>query len=581
MKKKGVSTVTLLTPAGEDFLKEKPIIPWNEYPRPHLRRDSFFCLNGEWELSVKSDGEELYGGAVTVPFAPESVLSGVNMTFSDDAEFYYRKEFSLPEGFAQGRIILHFGAVDQVATVTLNGKSIGTHVGGYESFSFDVTESICELNVLEVRAFDELDEQILPYGKQKHKRGGMWYTPVSGIWQTVWLESVPENYIKEIKIKTDVRGADVELISDSELCGECTVEGKTFKLENGRARIDIDDPVFWSPENPHLYDVKIKAGEDEIGTYFAIRTLEIKKINGKNRLCLNGRPYFFHGLLDQGYFSDGIFLPATPCGFEEDILLAKRLGFNMLRKHIKVEPELFYYYCDKLGMVVFQDMVNNSDYSFFRDTALPTVGIKRLSDKRMHKDKRSREAFLRCMESTVKRVSFHPSVCYYTIFNEGWGQFSHAAAYEFLRELDDSRFIDSVSGWFMPLSNKNFVSDVESLHVYFKPVKIKSAKSDKPIVLSEFGGYSYKVDGHCFNLTENYGYRTYRDGESFAEGLLELYRGEVIPLVKEGLCAAVYTQLSDVEDETNGLITYDRRVVKVCEEQMQTIAKELDNEYKN
>ena len=577
MKKK--DTLTLITPAGETFLNEKPAIPWNEYPRPHLKRDSFFCLNGEWELSIRTREKSVYDGAITVPFAPQSHLSGVNMTFCDCATLYYRREFSLPEGFIRDRVILHFGAVDQVAKVILNGVLIGTHEGGYDSFSFDVTEHIGEVNVLEVEVADKLNEEILPYGKQKHNRGGMWYTPVSGIWQTVWLESVPLEYAKEIKIKTDASGAEIEIVSDSELCGSCEVLGKTFEVHNGQVRIDIDQPQLWSPENPYLYDVKIKVGEDEFSTYFAIRTLEIRDLSGKNRLCLNGSPYFFHGLLDQGYFSDGIFLPATPEGFADDILLSKRLGFNMLRKHIKVEPELFYYYCDKLGMVVFQDMVNNSDYSFFRDTALPTIGIKRLSDKIMHRNKKSREAFLRGMESTVERVSFHPSVCYYTIFNEGWGQFSHASAYERLRALDDSRFIDSVSGWFMPLSNKKFSSDVESLHVYFKPVKLKGAKSGKPIVLSEFGGYSYKVEGHCFNLSDNYGYRTYRDRKSFREGLLSLYRSEVIPLVKEGLCAAVYTQLSDVEDETNGLITYDRRVVKVDEAEMRAIAEEIRNQY--
>ena len=577
-KKNNTSIVTLITPEGEAFLNEKPVIPWNEYPRPHLCRSSFFCLNGKWDFSAIDGEKELYRGEITVPFAPESVLSGVNTVFGDTVARRYRREFSLPEDFSRGRIILHFGAVDQVARVSLNGKLIGTHEGGYESFCFDVTEHIGQVNVLEVEAYDRLNEQILPYGKQKDKRGGMWYTPVSGIWQTVWIESVPEVYVKEIKISTDERGANIELVSNGALCGTCIVNNKEFKLENGRARIDIDEPVFWSPENPHLYDVKIKAGEDEVTTYFAIRTLEVKEKDGNARLCLNGKPYFFHGLLDQGYFSDGIFLPATPEGFRNDILLAKRLGFNMLRKHIKVEPELFYYYCDKLGIVVFQDMINNSDYSFMRDTALPTIGIKRLSDKGLHKNKKSREAFVRSMESTVKSVSFHPSVCYYTIFNEGWGQFDHAAAYKKLRELDDSRFIDSVSGWFMPLSNKKFASDVESLHVYFKPVKINRAKSGKPVVLSEFGGYSYKADGHVFNLTNNYGYRSYRDIEEFKNGLAALYRTEVIPLVKEGLCAAVYTQLSDVEDETNGLITYDRRVVKVDEEQMRSIADELKKE---
>ena len=578
-EKNNVTTVTLLTPAGELFLNKKTGLPWNEYPRPHLKRESFFCLNGEWNFSARVGEKAVYDGKITVPFAPQSVLSGVNKTFCDCATLYYRKSFSLPEGFVRDRVILHFGAVDQMATVTFNGVLLGEHAGGYDRFSFDVTEYICAENIIEVEVKDKLNEEILPYGKQKHKRGGMWYTPVSGIWQTVWIESVPMAYVKEIKINTDASGADIELISDTTLCGICEACGRELEIHDGHVRIDVENPVLWSPENPHLYDVKIKVGEDEFSTYFAIRTLETLEVNGKKRLCLNGKPYFFHGLLDQGYFSDGIFLPATSEGFRDDILLAKRLGFNMLRKHIKVEPELFYYYCDKLGMVVFQDMVNNSDYSFLRDTALPTVGIKRLSDKRMHKNKKSREAFMLGMERTVQAVSFHPSVCYYTIFNEGWGQFSHSTAYKRLHELDKTRFIDSVSGWFMPLSNKNFASDVESLHIYFKPVKIKGAKSGKPIVLSEFGGYSYKIEGHSFNLTNNYGYRTYRDGETFQGGLLALYRNEVIPLVKEGLCAAVYTQLSDVEDETNGLVSYDRRIVKVDEQEMRAIAEELRNQY--
>ena len=351
---------------------------------------------------------------------------------------------------------------------------------------------------------------------------------------------------------------------------------KYFWMGEGRARICPDSPVLWSPEMPHLYRITVAVGEDRVRSYFALRTLDVRREGGVPRLCLNGKPYFFHGLLDQGYFSDGIFLPATPMGYERDILTAKRLGFNMLRKHIKVEPERFYYDCDRLGMAVFQDMVNNGDYSFLRDTALPTVGFKSKNDKRAHPNKTSREFFLSAMDETVRRLSFHPSVCYWTIFNEGWGQFDHASAYGRLRTLDSTRFIDSVSGWFTPKRASELRSDVESFHVYFKPVKLKKA-DEKPVVLSEFGGYSLKIEGHSFNLKDNYGYSTMKTQEELEDALERLYLGEVLPAVKEGgLSAAVYTQLSDVEDETNGLMTYDRRVVKVSEKKMLNIAKKLN-----
>ena len=307
-------------------------------------------------------------------------------------------------------------------------------------------------------------------------------------------------------------------------------------------------------------------------SYFALRTLETRMVAGKPRLCLNGDPYFFHGLLDQGYFSDGIFLPALAEGYERDILAAKGMGFTMLRKHIKVEPEQFYYDCDRLGMVVFQDMVNNGDYSFFRDTALPTVGLKRWNDCRLHKDPATRDAFLSGMEETVRRLSRHPSVCYWTIFNEGWGQFDHAEAYARLRAIDDTRWIDSVSGWFLPKKGKT-VSDVDSLHVYFKPIRF--SLSDRPTVLSEFGGYAYGVTGHLFNPDKSYGYRSFDSSAALEEALERLYREQVIPAAEAGLCADVYTQLSDVEDEINGLMTYDRKVEKVSREKLIAIADAL------
>ena len=551
----------LYTAEGENL----PETPWNVYPRPQMRRDSFLCLNGEWKLFI--GGEE---HKITVPFPPESLLSGLHTRIPKKAEIVYKKKFYLPDGFVKGRVLLHFGAVDQIARVKFNGKCIGKHVGGYAPFCFDITDLLRRKNTLEVFVRDELHTGILPYGKQCEKRGGMWYTPVTGIWQTVWVESVPEEYVRSLRIET---GADfAEIRADGVQSGEVTVktpEGDiVFPLEAGKAHATLEKPRLWSPETPYLYEFTLKSGEDEVRSYFALRTLEIKNVNGTPRLCLNGEPYFFHGLLDQGYFSDGIFTPAAPECYENDIVAMKKLGFNMLRKHIKVEPEQFYYDCDRLGMVVFQDMVNNSDYSFLRDTALPTAGIKKLDDRNMHKNPKSRAAFERAMEETVAQLYNHPCICYWTIFNEGWGQFESEKMYRKLKALDSTRFIDTASGWFTGAE-----SDVESLHVYFKPVKME--KSEKPVVLSEFGGYSYKPEGHVFNVKQTYGYRFFKEREEFEASLIKLYREEVVPLVSQGLCAAVYTQVSDVEDETNGLLSYDRKVLKVSEEPMREIAAAL------
>ena len=554
----------LYTAEGENL----PDTPWNVYPRPQMKRDSFFCLNGKWSLFM-DDAEY----DITVPFCPESLLSGVNKPVGKKAEIVYKKKFTLPEGFVRGRVILHFGAVDQIARVKFNGKCIGKHIGGYEPFCFDVTELIADENTVEVYVRDELHNKILPYGKQCAKRGGMWYTPVTGIWQSVWMESVPNEYITGLRIDTGADFADITVYgAESGKLTLKTPEGeKSFAFENGSIHIDVENPVMWSPENPYLYEFTVEAGEDRVSSYFALRTLEIKDIGGIKRLCLNGKPYFFHGLLDQGYFSDGIFTPATPECYEKDIMAMKALGFNMLRKHIKIEPEQFYYDCDRLGMVVFQDMINNSDYSFLRDTALPTFGMKKLDDKNMHKDPRSRAAFETAMVEAVELLRNHPCICYWTIFNEGWGQFESEKMYHKLKELDSTRFIDTASGWFSGAE-----SDVESLHVYFKLVRLSA--SDKPIVLSEFGGYSYKPEGHVFNVNQTYGYRFFKDRAEFESALIKLYKDEIIPLVKEGLCASVYTQVSDVEDETNGLLSYDRMVQKVSCEPMLEIAKALYEE---
>ncbi len=576
MKKKP-KTVDLYTREGEMLANDPLAIPWNEYPRPHLRRESFFCLNGAWDFAVTGAGETPleYTESIRVPFPPESRLSGIGREIPEDACLFYRRFFSLPEGFLRQRVILHVGAADSVAKVFLNGHDLGEHRGGYASFSFDITDVLQDENELTISVTDPLSAHILPYGKQRKKRGGMWYTPISGIWQTVWLESVPREYVRELSVRSFLDHAEisVEPKGDGTVLLQMPDGEKEFPLKDGTATITPDDPILWTPDHPYLYSFTLKMGEDAVQSYFALRTLTIEEVKGMPRLLLNGEPIFLHGLLDQGYFSDGIFLPAAPEEYERDILTAKELGFNMLRKHIKVEPERFYYDCDRLGMLVVQDMVNNGDYSFLRDTALPTLGFLRRDDRKMHKNPATRQAFLDGMRETVSRLSFHPSIVAWTIFNEGWGQFDHAAAYDILREMDDSRWIDSVSGWFLPSGGKETKSDVESLHVYFKPIRIQSA--NRPIVLSEFGGYAHKVEDHSFNLSKTYGYRFFSEREAFEDALLTLYEKEILPAIREGLCAAVYTQLSDVEDETNGLLSYDRRICKVDAERMRKMAKKL------
>ena len=550
----------LYTTAGEHFRGA----PWTVYPRPQMKRESYLNLNGAWDFSVNYEKM----GQIRVPFCPECKLSGIGKHYEEGALLCYNRSFILPEDFIKGRVILHIGAADQRADVFVNGKPAGTHKGGYEAFSFDITEHLKDgENSLQVCCFDDLHDQSYPYGKQTLTRGGMWYTPVSGIWQTVWLESVPEVHIEKLHIEN--RGYGVTVSIEPALEGKVTVADLgEFALEKGSATIAPENPRLWSPEDPYLYDFTIEAGADRIESYFAIRSLEIKKVGDYQRLCLNGKPYFFHGLLDQGYWPDGLFTPATPECYADDILMMKKLGFNTLRKHIKVEPEEFYYQCDKLGMIVWQDMVNNSDYNFYRDTVLPTVGIQKLPDKFLHTDPFHRKRFLECMEATVNQLKNHPSICYWTIFNEAWGQFDSDNVYEALKELDDTRFIDSTSGWF-----RQKKSDVDSYHVYFRKVNLKAGK--RPLVLSEFGGKTYKAEGHVFNPDKVYGYGGCETLDALNDALVKLYTDEIVPHAKKGLCASIYTQVSDVEDEINGLLTYDRKVEKVIPEKLLPIAEAL------
>ena len=564
MKNKKYETLT--TPYAERMDKN---MPFADYPRPSMVRDSYLCLNGEWDFAIGgSEYPELYGEKILVPFPPESLLSGIEREIPRGSVMYYRRAFTLPDGFVRGRVILHFGAVDTLCEIGLNGAAIGKNEGGYLPFSIDITDALLNgENTLTVRVVDELDKDY-PYGKQRRKRGGMWYTPVSGIWQTVWIESAPNRYIEKIKITTSLDSALIKVFGGEEEKLLTLSTGEQYKFNGSEVEIRPAGIVNWTPEKPHLYEFTLRAGEDEISSYFALRTVECKVTNGIPRLCLNGEPYLFNGLLDQGYYPDGIFLPATSEGYLDDILLAKSMGFNMLRKHIKVEPEIFYYLCDRHGIAVFQDMVNNSGYSFLLDTALPTVGPKWLPDNLRRRSKKARRIFEEHSLRTVDALYNHPSIVYYTVFNEGWGQFSADKMYAIIKNADKTRIVDATSGWF-----RQKESDVDSRHVYFKAVKLGRV-GKRPIVISEFGGYSHRVEGHLFG-SNNYGYKLFSCESELEDAVTKLYSEEILPLIPLGISALVYTQLSDVEDETNGIVTYDRRRVKLNPGRIRPIMKSL------
>lgn len=553
----------LTTKWGEALDREHPL---PEYPRPQLRRESFLNLNGVWQYAVStlnSEPEE-YDGDIVVPFPLESELSGVSRVLQPGEYLWYRREFTLPEDFNVGRVLLHFGAVDQCARVWVNGMDACTHTGGYLPFSADITDLLFEgENTLVVRVTDDTDRSYHTRGKQKLKPGGIWYSPVSGIWQTVWCESVPENYISSLFITPHLEDGSVELLVMGEGAVRAVIDGDAYDFEAGTsALLKLREVRAWSPEEPYLYKLELAMGDDRVESYFAMRSVGIgEDRNGVKRLLLNGKPYFQNGLLDQGWWPDGLYTAPSDEALAFDIAAAKTMGFNMLRKHVKVEPLRWYYHCDRLGMLVWQDMPNGGGaYSALTVSAPLLTGSHSRDDKYSkfaRREEKGRDEFREELLDMVSHLYNAPSIVTWVIFNEGWGQFDSDKCAEAVLELDSSRILDRTSGW-----HDQGSGELRSIHLYFDDYKHKPDKLGRCVVLSEFGGYTLPIDGHAWP-GKPFGYKKFDSQEKFRRALTLLYDGQIRPACMSGLAAAIYTQLTDVENELNGLITYDRRVIKL------------------
>ena len=575
--------MTMLTKWGAALDRSCPL---PEYPRPQLRRESFYNLNGVWDYAITASGDEpeVWDGEIVVPFSPEAPLSGAARGPAKDEFLHYRRSFTLPDGFRKDRVLLHFGAVDQIAEVFVNGVSAVKHSGGYWPFSVDITSLLREgENVLYVTVRDNADDPTFAYGKQRYKRGGMWYTAQSGIWQTVWLESVPEVHIVSLRITPEFDDArvriELETAGESRAAITCDVRGEDGSFvagswaKGGVCVVPLPDFHAWTPDDPYLYALDITCGEDHVESYFAMRKFSYVELGGHKVFGLNNVPLFHNGLLDQGYYPDGLLTPPSDAAMVHDIETMKRCGFNMLRKHIKIEPLRWYYHCDRLGMIVWQDMVSGGQpYSFLHVSALPTLGVVDLPDRDAKPYGRSgmlsRARFRREMADTVRHLYNCPCIALWTVFNEGWGQFDALEMANELKMLDATRFIDHASGW-----QDQGREEMKSRHIYFRPVKLKN--DGRALALTEYGGYVLAVDGHRWT-DRVFGYRICRDAAALTRDYQKLMLGQVLPHIRaEGLTAAVYTQITDVEEELNGLMSYDREVLKIPEETLREINKQL------
>lgn len=610
----------LYTRWGRDLDPQNVLV---EYPRPLLKRGSYINLNGYWDYAFTKEFNKpvQYDGQILVPFSPETVLSGVSRQLKPDEYLWYRRTFTLEKWDERKdgrRLILHFGAVDQACVVYVNGQKAARHTGGYLPFTADITAMVCDgENELSLAVKDLSDTSYHARGKQRLERGGMFYTAQSGIWQTVWMEEVPEKYIANIEAVADLERSAVRIRvsaaknpgSGVSANGQAAHTGAPSDEEGAESsqaghpitiqirhpglytdndstesknqpntqqmcsasgitgdwiEIPIPDIRPWTCENPYLYFFTVTMGEDRAESYFAMRKFSIEKDeDGIPRICLNGKVQFQNGVLDQGYWPDGLYTAPSDEALIFDITEMKKSGFNMVRKHIKIEPQRWYWHCDRLGLVVWQDMVNGGGaYKHWFVTYLATVmswrGITMKDDHPWllaRRDRAGKAEFVREMKETIRILKGHPSIGTWVIFNEGWGQFQTEALTRIAKEEDPSRFIDAASGWF-----DQGGGDLQSVHNYFFKLKVRSEK-ERAAVLSEIGGHTYREPGHSA-CEELYGYGACRDKETLGKAYRDL-TDKVRALIPQGLCASVYTQWTDIEEEINGVYTWDREVRKI------------------
>ena len=555
---------SLLTRWGRALDRDNPL---PEYPRPQFRRESWRNLNGVWDCALGD-----WRGEIVVPFSPESQLSGVGKMLRPGETLHYRREFTLDEDFLKHTTLLHFGAVDHACRIWINGREAGAHAGGFTPFTLDISAHVRPgLNDIRLEVTDPTDTSWISRGKQSGQPGGIWYTAQAGIWQTVWLESLPARYLAHVRMEPDIDRAVLKITPS----GDCVAvfQNERFSLRAKETfHMPVKDMRLWSPEDPYLYDIDFKCGEDRVQSYFGMRKFSLGEDGaGTPRLMLNNAPYFHNGLLDQGYWPDGLLTAPSDEALLYDIKTCKALGFNMLRKHIKIEPLRWYYHCDREGMLVWQDMVNGgAQYDFGVIGLLPFLGVK-LSDGEKNYARfgrgsaEGRAQYYEELGCMLEHLGNCVSLAMWVPFNEGWGQFDANKAAEFIRARDTSRTIDHASGW-----HDQGGGDCISTHIYFTPLKApRRGKDDRrAFVLSEFGGYSHAVPGHVWNPGKVFGYRKFKSLESLRKAYAKLYAKRLKPLIRKGLSAAVYTQASDVEDEVNGLMTYDREVIKVANTQL-------------
>ena len=565
--------------------------PLAEYPRPAMRRDSCEILNGPWQYAITQTAEypAAWQGSIMVPYSPEAPASGVGRTLQPGQWLHYHRLFAPPAGEG-GRVLLHFGAVDYACAVQVNGHLAGGHRGGYWPFTLDITDLLngTGRNSLWVAVQDPTGHGTQARGKQTLKPGGMFYPAQSGIWQTVWLERVPDNYIQTLTVTPDydartvtVRvhtakpGGAVNLWAMVRAGGVTIAEdwGSDEADQDGEVTLNIPEEHFfpWSPDTPFLYDLTVGTNQgeeaefDTVHSYFALRKWSCAPdAHGVLRFCLNDKPILLNGLLDQGYWPEGLYTPPSDAAVERELSEVKALGFNLLRKHAKIEPQRWYYHCDRLGLIVWQDIVNGgSAYNLWFVTYLTNVLqplLRRFPDGKACRRLLSRakpagrEEYAHELADTVQALRCHPCIACWVPFNEGWGQFDAGKAVQALRTLDGTRLVDEASGWF-----DQGGGDVHSLHNYFYPLRIRPQK--RTVALSEYGGIAWPMPGHEPPY-KTYGYGTAKDRQELTARYKKLQLKTVLPQLEKGLSALVYTQLTDVEDEVNGLFTYDRAAVK-------------------